>query len=118
MFDFWVPLLLIPVLFEAPIYTTIRLKLKYLLLSYEQIPSRLDSPPIMGGSLVVRGSEAVAQASGTAETVDYFGWLNLDVLMIFSMGPTIHSNYKQEISSVYQFIDVLYNLLSEVALLW
>ena len=48
-----VSLLLIPVLFEAPFYTIIRLKLKYLLFSYEQIPSRLDSPPFMGGSIVV-----------------------------------------------------------------
>ena len=29
-----------------------------------------------------------------------------------SMGLTIGSKYKQEISSVYQFIDVLYNLRS------
>ena len=29
-----------------------------------------------------------------------------------SMGLTIRSNYKQELSSIYQFIDVLHNLLS------
>ena len=34
-----------------------------------------------------------------------------------SMGLTIRSDYEQEISSVYQFIDVLYNLRSWVALL-
>ena len=34
-----------------------------------------------------------------------------------SMGLTIGSRYKQELSSVYQFIDVLYNLRSWVALL-
>ena len=39
----------------------------------EQIPSRLDSPPFMGGSYVRFDSEAVMRVSGAAETVDYFG---------------------------------------------
>ena len=38
----------------------------------EQIPSRPDSPPFMGGSNLV-DSEVAAQVSGAAETVDYFG---------------------------------------------
>ena len=43
---------------------------------------------------------------------------NLYVPMTSQWVFTIHSNYEQEISSVYQFIDVLYNLRSWVALLW
>ena len=39
----------------------------------EQIPSRLGSPPFMGGSKNQFDSEAVARVSGVAETVDYFG---------------------------------------------
>ena len=54
-------------------------------------------------------SEAAAWVTGAAET---------RLLLVaeplctddFSMGLTIRSNYEQEISSVYQFIDVLYNL--------
>ena len=39
----------------------------------EQIPSRLDSPPFMGGVLMWFDSEVSARVSGVAETVDYFG---------------------------------------------
>ena len=39
----------------------------------EQIPSRLDSPPIMGGSIMWFDSYPEARVSGVAETVDYFG---------------------------------------------
>ena len=76
----------------------------------EQIPSRLDSPPIMGGSNVVimkrwRGSQVrlrlYTALAGRPQSTDDL-----------SMGLTISSKYKQEISSVYQFIDVLYNLRS------
>ena len=62
-------------------------------------------------------SEAAARVSGVAETVDYFWVAEPLCADDLSMGLTIRSNYKQEISSVYQFIDVLYNLRSWVALL-
>ena len=54
-------------------------------------------------------SEAAAWVSGVAETrlLRVAEPLCTDDL---SMGLTIRSNYEQEISSVYQFIDVLYNL--------
>ena len=73
MFDFWVSLLLIPVMFEAPFYTIIRLKLKYLLFflwnRYHQgwILHHLREV------LMLVDSEAAVRVSGVAETVDYFG---------------------------------------------
>ena len=57
-------------------------------------------------------SEAVVQVSGAAETVDYFRVAEPLCTDDLSMGLMICSNYEQEISSVYQFIDVLYNLRS------
>ena len=39
----------------------------------EQIPSRLDSPPFMGGSYVSLIVKRWCGVSGAAETVDYFG---------------------------------------------
>ena len=59
---------------------------------------------------------AAMRVSDAAETVTTSGSLNLKCTDNHSMGLTIRSSYKQEISSVYQFIDVLYNLRSWVAL--
>ena len=70
---FWVSLLLIPVLFEAPFYTIIRLKLKYLLFSYGTDTIKAGFSTIYGRFLKWFDSEAAVWVSGVAETVEYFG---------------------------------------------
>ena len=61
---------------------------------------------IVGGSKGVR-CRAVTRVSGAAlRQVNL--WVPIDLLM----GLVIHSNHKQELSSVYHFIVVLYNLCS------
>ena len=66
-------MLLIPVLFEAPFYTIIRLKLKYLLFSYGTDTIKAGFSTIYGRFYCRFDSEAAAQVSGAAETVDYYG---------------------------------------------
>ena len=60
----------------------IRLKLKYLLFSYGADTIKAGFSTIYGRFLNQIGSEAAVWVSGAAETVDYFGYLNLDVPMI------------------------------------
>ena len=57
---------------------------------------RLEKVLVLGGSLAVVRSYAL-------------GYEPL-VTGYLAMGLTIHSSHKQELSSVYQFIDVLYSL--------
>ena len=65
-------------------------------------------PPSQVQGLLVRCKVAV-QVTGTAETGYCFGQLNLYLPMI-SRWIFHLFQYKQELSLVYQFIDVLYNL--------
>ena len=65
-------MLLILVLFEAPFYTIIRLKLKYLLFSYGTDTIKAGFSTIYGRFYCWFDSEAAARVSGAAETVDYF----------------------------------------------
>ena len=57
-------------------------------------------------------SEVAAQVSGAAEDCRLLRVAEPLCTDDLSMGLTIRSIYEQEISSVYQFIDVLYNLHS------
>ena len=84
-----------------------RLKLKYLFLKSGTEPSRSDSPLFMRGSYVLRciGWCALGMAEAVTRVPQvYLG--NRDLLD----GSYVCPNHKQELSSVYQFIDVLYNL--------
>ena len=63
----------------------------------------------MGGSKRV-WCRAAARVSDAAETAYCFGQLKPQCTDDLSMGLRIRSNDKQEMSSVYQFFDVLYNL--------
>ena len=66
-------MLLIPGLFEAPFYTIIRLKLKYLLFSYGTDTIEAGFSHHLWEVLMLVDSEVAARVSGVAETVDYFG---------------------------------------------